>query len=71
MEITTKVDARPAPLLFHAKDRTKVGYASSVSAIHKDIEPCSDLKGHTVKLNFSPSVSKWLDGELQQIVLEK
>jgi lipoprotein NlpI len=71
MEVTTKVDARPAPLVFHAKDRTRIGYTSSLSAIHKDIEPCSELKGHTAKLAFSPSQSKWLDGELTHIELEK
>jgi hypothetical protein len=71
MEVTTKVDGRPAPLLFHVKDRTRVGYASNVSAIHNDIEPCSELKGHTAKINFAPSSSKWLDGELTHIVIEK
>jgi len=71
MEVTTKVEGQPAPLVFHAKDRTRVGYASNVSAIHNDIEPCSELKGHTAKVNFAPSASKWLDGELTQIVIEK
>jgi Flp pilus assembly protein TadD len=71
MEVTTKVDDRPAPMLFHAKDRTRVGYASNVSAIHNDIEPCSELKGHTAKINFAPSASEWLDGELTRIVMEK
>ena len=71
MEITTKIDGRPAPMLFHAKDRTRIGYASNVSAIHSDIEPCSELKGHTVKVDFTLSQSKWLDGELTHIVIEK
>ena len=71
MEVTTKVDARPAPLVFHAKDRTRIGYSSNLAAIHNDIEPCNELKGHTAKLDFTPSQSKWLDGELTHIEIEK
>jgi hypothetical protein len=62
MEITVKVDDRPAPLLFHAKDRTKVGYTSNT---------CSELTGHMVAVTFGPSPSSWLDGEMKQIALEK
>lgn len=71
MEVTAKVADRAAPLLFRAKDHTRIGYASNVATIHNDIEPCSELKGHTAKLSFTPSEAKWLDGELVQIVIEK
>jgi thioredoxin-like negative regulator of GroEL len=71
MEVTTKVDGRPAPLLFHAKDRTRIGYTSNVPAIHDDIDPCSELKGHTAKVFFTPSQAKWLDGELVHIEVVK
>src|SRR6266566_355222 len=71
MEVTTRVDGRPAPLVFHAKDRKRIGYTSNVSAIHNDIDPCSELKGHRAKLIFAPSEAKWLDGELVHIEVEK
>lgn len=62
MEITVKAGDRPAPLLFHAKDRTKVGYTGNA---------CSELTGHTVDLSFGPAPAAWLDGELKQIAMEK
>ena len=71
MEVTAKVAERPAPLVFHAKDRTRIGYTSNVPAMHKDIEPCSELQGHTARLRFTRSETKWLDGELVHVEVEK
>ena len=71
MEVMMRVGDRPAPSVFRAKDRTRIGYTSNSPAIHRDIEPCSELKGHTAKLSFTPSEAKWLDGEVVQIVVEK
>jgi Flp pilus assembly protein TadD len=71
MEVTAKVSDKPAPLLFHAKDRTRVGYTSNIPAIHDDIDPCTELRGHTAKLIFAPAEAKWLDGELIHIEVEK
>jgi predicted Zn-dependent protease len=71
MDVTAKIPDRQAPLLFHAKDRTRIGYTSSIPAIHDDIDPCSELKGHTAKIVFTPSASKWLDGDLVHIEVEK
>jgi hypothetical protein len=71
IDVTAKVPDRAAPLLFHAKDRTRIGYTSSVPAIHEDIDPCSELRGHTAKIVFTPSPSKWLDGDLVHIEVEK
>ena len=71
MDVTAKISGRQAPLLFHAKDRTRIGYTSNVSTIHNDIEPCSELRGHTAKIVFTPSAVKWLDGDLVHIEVEK
>jgi hypothetical protein len=71
MEVTVKVPDRQAPLLFRATDRTRIGYTSNVPAIHEDIDPCSELKGHTAKIVFTPSSAKWLDGDLVHIEVEK
>jgi tetratricopeptide (TPR) repeat protein len=71
MDVTAKIPDRQAPLLFHAKDRTRIGYTSNISAIHEDIDPCSELRGHTAKIVFTPSASKWLDGDLVHIEVVK
>jgi len=71
MDVTAKIPDRQAPLLFHAKDRTRIGYTSNISAIHEDIDPCSQLRGHTAKIVFTPSASKWLDGDLVHIEVVK
>jgi lipoprotein NlpI len=71
MEVTAKVAEGPTPLVFRAKDRTRIGYTSNVPTIHDDIDPCTELKGHTAKLMFTPSAVKWLNGELVHIEIEK
>src|SRR5690242_742472 len=71
MEVTTKVSDRPAPLVFHANDRTRIGYATTLAGMQGKIEPCSQLKGHTAKIDFIASEAKWLDGELARIEIEK
>ena len=71
MEVTAKVADRQAPMMFRANDRTRIGYTSNTSAIHDDIDPCSELRGHTAKLIFTPSAVKWVDGELVHIEVEK
>jgi lipoprotein NlpI len=71
MEVTAKLPEGLAPLVFHAKDRKRVGYTSNVPAIHDDIDPCTELRGHTAKLIFTPSDAKWLNGELVHVEIEK
>jgi thioredoxin-like negative regulator of GroEL len=71
MEVTVKVDARPAPLVFRAKDRTRIGYTSTIPTVHDDVEPCSELKGHAAKLAFTPPEAKPFEGELVHIEVEK
>ncbi len=71
MDVTAKIPDQQAPLLFHAKDRTRIGYTSNIPAIHDDIDPCSELRGHTAKIVFTQSASKWLDGDLVHIEVEK
>lgn len=71
MEVTAKVAEGSTPLVFRANDRTHIGYTSNIPAVHDDIDPCSELKGHTAKLIFTPSAVKWLNGELVHIELEK
>jgi hypothetical protein len=71
MEVTVRLAEGPAPLVFRAKDRTRIGYTSNIPAIHADIDPCTELRGHTAKLIFTPSEAKWLNGELVHIEVEK
>ena len=68
MEVTAKVAEGPTPLVFRAKDRTRIGYTSNVPAIHDDID---QLRGRTAKLIFTPSEAKWLNGELVHVEVEK
>jgi hypothetical protein len=71
MDVTAKVLDRQAPLLFHAKDRTRIGYTSNIPAVHDNVNPCSELRGRTAKIVFTPSAAKWLDGDLVDIEVEK
>lgn len=71
MEVTAKVAGGPTPLVFGSKDRTRIGYTSNIPAVHENIDPCTELTGHTAKLIFAPSAVKWLNGELVHIEVEK
>jgi hypothetical protein len=71
MEVTVKTGAQPAPLIFRALDRTRIGYSSNTAAVHDDIEPCTELKGRTVRVDYKPSATKFFDGEVVQITVEK
>jgi hypothetical protein len=67
IQITLKTEDNAMPQLFHAADRTQIGYSSDTPSIHGGIEPCSQLKGHTVKIVFNPPASKIVQGELVHI----
>jgi hypothetical protein len=67
IQITLKTADDAMPQLFHAADRTQIGYSSDTPAIHGGIEPCGQLKGHTVKIAFTPPESKIVQGELVRI----
>jgi tetratricopeptide (TPR) repeat protein len=71
MEVTVKTGAQPAPLIFRALDRTRIGYSSNTSAVNGDIEPCTELRGRTVRVDYKPSATKFFDGEVVQITVEK
>ena len=71
MEITVKLGAASAPLLFRAKNRNRIDYTSDIHTVRGDIEPCSELKGHTAKIVFTTAESKAFHGELAHIEVTK
>lgn len=71
MEVILKVPDRSAPLVFRAKDRTRIGYSSNTSRVQDDIEPCKELGGHEARLDYKPAEARFFDGELVQITVEK
>ncbi len=71
MEVTVKTGAQPTPLIFRALDRTRAGYSSNTPSVKGDIEPCAELKGRTVRVDYKPSATKFFDGEVVQITVEK
>jgi hypothetical protein len=71
MQLTLKVQGQPAPLLFHAKDLTRVAYSSDTAALKGDLAPCTDLKGRTVKITYTATESKTIKGELARVEVTK
>jgi hypothetical protein len=66
--IQITVQTGEATVVLRAADRTKVDYTSDIPAIKGDIEPCTELKGHTAKVVFIAGRGL---GEIVHIGIEK
>lgn len=71
MQVTISRAKTQSPLTLHATDRTKVDYTSDVPIKSGDIEPCTELKGHTVHIVYRAPKTKAAQGEIARIRVEK
>jgi hypothetical protein len=71
MQVTIARAKTQSPLTLHATDRTKVDYTSDVPIKSGDIEPCTELKGHTVHIVYRVPKTKAAQGEIARIRVEK
>src|SRR5260370_35539594 len=71
MNAAPKLPGGLPPLGSPAKTRKRSADTTNAPAIHDDIDPCTELRGHTAKLIFTPSDAKWLNGELVHVEIEK
>jgi len=59
------------PVALHSADYTKVGYNSDLPNKGSDIDPCTELKGRTVKVWFTELRKKAYHGEIEHIEIVK
>lgn len=58
-------------VLLHAADYTKINYVAGANSSLGDMEPCSQMKGRTVKITYAETQQKKFAGEMQTIVVGK
>lgn len=66
-EMRVTITVAGVPVVLHTSDRTAVNYTSDVPNRPADIEPCSELSGHTVKVLSATDG----DNEILSIHVEK
>jgi len=71
MQVTIARAKPQSPVTLHATDRTKVDYTSDVPIKSGDIEPCTELMGHTVHFVYRAPKTKGTQGEIARIRVEK
>lgn len=71
MQVTIARAKPQSPVTLHATERTKVDYTSDVPIKSGDIEPCTELKGHTVHIVYGAPKTKGAQGEIARIRVEK
>lgn len=58
-------------LILHATDYTKINYLAGANSSLGDLEPCSEMKGRSVKITYAETQQKKFAGEMQTIVVGK
>lgn len=58
-------------LVLHATDYTKINYLAGANSSLGDLEPCSEMKGRSVKITYAETQQKKFTGEMQTIVVGK
>jgi hypothetical protein len=58
-------------LILHASDYTKINYLAGANSSLGDLEPCSEMKGRSVKITYAETQQKKFAGEMQTIVVGK
>lgn len=59
------------PLLFHASDYTKIAYLAGSNSSLGELDPCSQLKGRTLKITYAPTPGKPYAGEIETVIVGK
>jgi tetratricopeptide (TPR) repeat protein len=70
-ELTLNLDAGERAFILHARDATRVTFEQDVAFDAGDFQPCTQLKGHEVKIAFVTVEGKTYDGEIQGVEVEK
>src|SRR5271155_4148045 len=70
-ELTLSLDTGERSLVLHARDATRVQFEQDVAFDAGDFQPCTQLKGHAVKITFVVVSGKGYDGEIQGVEVEK
>lgn len=58
-------------LILHASDYTKINYLAGTSSSMGDMEPCTEMKGRSVRITYAETKQEKFAGEMQTIVFGK
>lgn len=58
-------------LVLHARDYTKISYLAGANSSLGDLDPCSEMKGRSVKITYAETQKQSFAGEMQTIVVGK
>jgi hypothetical protein len=58
-------------LVLHASDYTKIRFLAGANSSLGDLEPCSEMKGRSVKITYAQTQKQSFAGEMQTIVVGK
>jgi tetratricopeptide (TPR) repeat protein len=58
-------------LVLHASDYTKIRYLAGTNSSLGDMDPCSEMKGRSVKITYAETQKQSFAGEMQTIVVGK
>jgi tetratricopeptide (TPR) repeat protein len=71
MMVLTLALANGQSLVLHASDYTKIRFLAGASSSLGDLEPCSEMKGRSVKITYAETQKQSFAGEMQTIVVGK
>lgn len=58
-------------LVLHASDYTKINYLAGTTSSMGDMEPCTQMKGRSVRITYAETQQKKFAGEMQTIIVGK
>ncbi|HKN60862.1 MAG TPA: DUF1570 domain-containing protein, partial [Candidatus Acidoferrales bacterium] len=70
MKVTLALDDGRS-LVLHASDYTKIRFLAGANSSLGDLEPCSEMKGRSVKITYAQTQKQSFAGEMQTIVVGK
>lgn len=70
-EIFLTLAVKATTITLHAKDMKQIVFRAKSAAGMGDIDPCTELKGRTLMVGFTPDQRKDYAGQIQTIVIEK
>lgn len=70
-ELFLTLAVKATTITLHAKDMKQIVFRANSASLRGDIDPCSELKGRTLMVGFTPDQHKDYAGQIQTIVIEK
>jgi hypothetical protein len=58
-------------LVLHASDYTKIRFLAGANSSLGDLEPCSEMKGRSVRITYAQTQKQSFAGEMQTVVVGK